>query len=324
MWEIIGHGVAVETLQRLLAADRMPHALLMTGPAGVGKRTLATALAKALTCTGDDPPCQSCIHCRQIDHGTHPDVVLVTRPEGKDAIAIGQVRELRDSASLRPYQARRKVVIIADAEALTAQAADALLKTLEEPQRQLTLILTAAEPEALPATVVSRCRIISLRPSDTATIVEALSMRGVPNSEAERIGRLARGTVGWALTAVEQPKLVGQQEEAIARLAGIFELDVEGRLQLAEALVADRKDRGAVRRQVELLALLARDLLLVQQGRQPLLVGEAARSRMEELADRLGRRGILAYCGRVRLTMDRIDQNVDPRLALEALLVDLP
>jgi DNA polymerase-3 subunit delta' len=324
MWDIIGQERAVDALSRAIAGGRLPHALLFTGPNGVGKTRLALELARALNCTGTEPPCGVCLHCRQIQAGSHPDVTVVERPEDKDSITIQQVRELREVASLRPFQASHKVYIIAGAEALTAQAADALLKTLEEPQPQLTLVLTAAEDDALPGTIVSRCRVIALQPVETPTIVALLERNGVDGSTAARIARLARGSVGWALEAARQPKTLKQREEMVARLAGILDLDLEERLRLVETLTGDKKERAAVRRTVEIMVLLARDLLLISQGVPPRLSSGAERARLEGQAARLDLRQIHAYLRGLQTAMRRIDQNVDPRLALEALLVAAP
>src|SRR5437660_6240020 len=104
MWNVIGHERTVASLQRAIAAGRLPHALLLTGPAGIGKTTLALELAKTLECTGGEPPCQTCLHCRQITSGSHPDVVVVEAAEGKNSIVIEQVRDLRVAAALRPFQ----------------------------------------------------------------------------------------------------------------------------------------------------------------------------------------------------------------------------
>jgi DNA polymerase-3 subunit delta' len=321
---MIGHERTVASLQRAIAANRLPHALLFTGPAGIGKTTLALELAKALECTGDDPPCRACIHCRQIASGSHPDVAVIEPAEGKTGILIEQVRDLRDAASLRPFQGRVKVYIVSGAESLTAQAADALLKTLEEPQPQVRLILTAVDVDGLPATVVSRCRVEPLAPVDQAEIADALRREGAEAAEAERIARLARGNVGWALQAGARPALVSAQEETISRLAGLWDANIEERLRLAETLAADRKDRSAVRRHLELLVLLARDLLLLASGRPAALATGEDLARLRAQASRVGFNRIIAYLDRLRLTMDRIDQNVDPRLALEALFLNLP
>jgi DNA polymerase III subunit delta' len=324
VWQIIGHERAVDRLERALQSNRLPHALLFTGPAGVGKTRLALELAKSLNCVGEDPPCGTCVHCHQIEVGTHPDVTVVEREDGKDSIRIEQVRELRDAASLRPFQGRRKVYVISGAESLTPQAADALLKTLEEPQPQLTLVLTATEDDALPATIVSRCRVVPLGPVEPARIAEGLVERGTGQADAERLARLARGSVGWALEASRQPKLVTQQVEMRTRLSGVLGLDLDARLKLAESLTADRKERGAVRRILEMQILLARDLLLLAQGLPPRLVEGEDRDVLEAQARRLSLQQIHRYLRALERATERIDQNVDARLTLEALLVAAP
>lgn len=323
MWKIVGHQRVVEGLERALEADRLPHALLFTGPSGVGKTTLALELAKRLNCTGSEPPCGSCLHCRQITMGSHPDVSIVEHPDSRESIAIQQVRELRDAASLRPFQGRRKVYIIAGAEALTPQAADALLKTLEEPQPQVTIILTAAEAEALPSTIVSRCRVLPLSPVDRTVIEEALRERGTEADRASGIARLAQGRPGWAFQAAESPKLLVQQEEMVRLLSSVPSMRLEDRLQLAEALSADKKDRSAVRRNLELLLLLIRDLLLVSQGMPPQIATDVHES-LRQSAALYTLADLHAALRGIRLAMQRIDQNVDPRLTLEALLVRFP
>lgn len=321
MWDIIGQADTIATLEAAIATDKLPHALLLTGPAGVGKTKLARELAKALNCTGDGPPCQTCVHCRQIEGGSHPDVSIIERADGKESVQIAQVRALREAAALRPYQGKWKVYIIAGAEVLTLQAADALLKTLEEPQPQVTMVLTAVEAESLPATVLSRCRVLPLQPVNDDVLRAALEQRGSETAEARQLARLARGNVGWALQAGKQPKIAAQRREMLERLGAVPDMDLDARLQLVESLTSDRKDRSSVRRQVELLLLLARDLLLVKGGLPPRTALDEQQEVLRRQAERLSISELSSYVQAIRRAMIRIDANVDPRLALEAALV---
>jgi DNA polymerase III subunit delta' len=321
MWNIIGQMETVAILEAAIASDKLPHALLLTGPAGIGKTTLARELAKALNCIGDGPPCQMCIHCRQIESGSHPDVSMIERADGKESVQIAQVRALREAAALRPYQGKWKVYIIAGAEVLTLQAADALLKTLEEPQPQVTIVLTAIEADALPATVLSRCRSMPLQRLDDETLAASLLQRGVEADEARRLARLARGNVGWALQAAKQPRIAAQRREMLERLGEVPDMDLDARLQLVEAMTSDRKDRSSVRQQVELLILLARDLVLVKGGLPPRTALDEQQEALRRQAERHSLAELSAYVQSIRQAMIRIDANVDPRLALEAALV---
>jgi DNA polymerase-3 subunit delta' len=324
MWSVIGHERAVAALQLAIDRGKLPHALLLTGAPGVGKTTVARELAKTLNCVGDEPPCGVCVHCRQTDSGAHPDVTVVGTLEGKNSISIEQVRDLREGAALRPFQARFKVVIVTAAELLTPQAADALLKTLEEPQPNVRIVLTATETDGLPSTVISRCHVMPLLPVDANTIQDALVARGTDQERAGTIARLSRGSVGWALNAAAQPKLLTQREEMLARMSGVFVMDLTARLNLAESLATDRKDRGAVRRNLELLLLLTRDLLLLASGLQPALASGESLERLQEAVARYSLPDVERSLQALRRVMDRVESNVDPRLALEAMLLSLP
>jgi DNA polymerase-3 subunit delta' len=324
MWNVIGHERAIKNLRNTVAGGRLPHALLFCGQVSVGKTRLALELAKTLNCTGAEPPCQECVHCRQIESGSHPDVTVIEALDGKDSISIAQVRDLRDSAALRPFQAAYKVFVIAGAEALTLQAADALLKTLEEPQRQVRIVLTATEPEALPATVVSRCRVVTLQPVEAEVIAEALVRRGETAERAEEVSRLARGSVGWAIEASRQPKLIAERADILERMSAVFELDLASRIDLAERMTSERRDRSWVRRNLQLLVYLTRDLLLIQTGLQPVLAQGVGRANLEKAAGRYSLRQVERSLEAMRLVMERVDSNVDPRLALEAMLISLP
>jgi DNA polymerase-3 subunit delta' len=323
MWNVVGHEKTIEALRAAISAENLPHALLLVGAGGIGKTTLALELAKSLNCTGADPPCQQCVHCHQIQVRSHPDVTVVERQPGRDNITIQQVRELRDAASLRPFQGARKVSIIAGAESLTLQAADALLKTLEEPPPTVTFALTASDLDGLPATIISRCRVLALRSPSQEQIASHLAP-GVGAEQARHIAVLARGNVGWAIQASSQPRLAAEQEEALARIAAVLDLDLAARSRLAEDLTAERKDRAQVRRSLELMLLLARDLLLTEQDLPPQTVSGELGATIRRQSECLTLAQLSDLMGRIRVAMDRIDHNVDPRLSLEALLMTAP
>jgi DNA polymerase III subunit delta' len=323
MWDIIGQDRAVDLLAQDLAGGKLPHAILLIGPRGAGKTHLAFELAKALTCTGSDPPCQNCVHCHQVSTRSHPDVLLIEPADDKETISAIQARGVRSSASLRPFQARCQVYIISGAERLTPQAADALLKTLEEPQPQVFIILTAPDGDALPATVVSRCRIYGLQSVDRAELIQALMQRGIEIDEAEQLARLAQGSVGWALRAAKDPGLVKSREELVTSICSMLDLDLRARLQVVEAMTTGKRSRDDIRGLVELNLSVARDLLLLSQELSPQLVDQKEGETLRLQASRYGLARIHGYVRALRLATERIDQNVDPRLALEAVFTGL-
>lgn len=154
-------------LLELSASARLPHALLLAGPSGTGKAGFAAHFAKLLLCSDrGNQPCGSCRHCRLVAAGSHPDLVRVQPAEPGKAIRIDQVRALREFCAARPHQSGWRVILIAPAEALNASAANALLKTLEEPGAETLLLLVTHEPGRLPATVRSRCRLLRFAAPD--------------------------------------------------------------------------------------------------------------------------------------------------------------
>ena len=207
-WEMVGHEWAVTLLRRGLASGRVSHAYLFCGLPQVGKTRLALKLAQAPNCTQPDPPCGQCDSCKKIWEGTHTDVRLVAGEGAGGSIKIGQIRDLQREAVLRPYEGRRRVFVLERIDLASIEAANSLLKTLEEPPGHVVLALTAVHAEALPATVVSRCQRLDLRPVAQATLEAALAGRGVPPEKARLLARLSGGRVGWALEASRDEALL--------------------------------------------------------------------------------------------------------------------
>jgi len=198
---IRGHRRECDFLKSAVAGERLPHALLFCGPDGVGKRLVAVALAAWLQCeaVGDDA-CGTCAACRQVAAGTHPDVQLVALSSGKKEIGIDRMREIKKFMQLKPLRGKAKVAIVDSAHALTAAAQNAVLKTLEEPPDQSFLILVANTPDALLATVRSRCQRLQFSPLAADVVAEILAVtHGVDPVLARELAALAEGSPGRAL-----------------------------------------------------------------------------------------------------------------------------
>ena len=205
--DIIGHRRVVALLSRGIARDRLPPALLLAGPAGIGKRRTAKALAEALNCT--DPQttpelerdaCGVCAGCRRIARGVHPDVIVI-EPGDTGTIKIEQVRDVIDRAGYRPFEGRRRVVIIDEADALVGPAQNALLKTLEEPPSASVFVLVSSLPDALLPTVRSRCPRLRFGPLPASEIADALIRdHGYAEADARAAAADADGSIGLALS----------------------------------------------------------------------------------------------------------------------------
>jgi DNA polymerase-3 subunit delta' len=243
-WEqIVGHGWAVDLLQSAITHHRIGHAYLLTGPDQIGKTTLAQTFAQALNCTETDSrrrPCQSCRNCQLIAMGRHPDVRLIV-PEvsgrGKATIKIETMRELQHDLSLANYEAVWKVAIVKRFDTATIGAANAFLKTLEEPPAKVVLILTALDSEGLLPTISSRCRTLALRPLPQARVADALRKRwDVDSALAYTLSHLADGRLGWAINMAHQPDDLEERRVALVQLASSLSGNLVARFHLADQL----------------------------------------------------------------------------------------
>ena len=162
-WNIVGHELAINTLRRALLAQRVRHAYLFTGPEHIGKALLAQRFAQTLLCTGGGDaniapqnPCNVCLSCRKVMHSNHPDVHYISRPPEKQFILIEQVRALQADAARKTLEGRRNIFIIRGMHEMNVQAANCLLKTLEEPESDVVLLLTTPDPGLLAGVGVTR------------------------------------------------------------------------------------------------------------------------------------------------------------------------
>ncbi|MFC2048414.1 ATP-binding protein [Chloroflexota bacterium] len=183
VWQVVGQTNVVSLLQRGLGTDSLAHAYLFVGPAHVGKMTLALNLAQALNCEATEPPCGECTSCQKIASAKHADVQIIGLSHGEDSaeakpqteISIDQIRQIQHSASLPPFEGRYRVFIIDGAELLSIEAANCLLKTLEEPAAKVVFILLTTNERLLPETVISRCHRIELPPLAVNKVEAALN-----------------------------------------------------------------------------------------------------------------------------------------------------
>jgi DNA polymerase-3 subunit delta' len=218
--DIQGLERAKAQLRAAVARDRLAHAVLFAGPDGIGKRGLASALAGCFTCemtparvsTADTlDACGTCAGCRQFAAGSHPDVRLISPPSGKKDIKIDTVRELRNFIQLAPLTAQRKVAIVLDAHALTINAQNALLKTLEEPPARSLLLLVTHAPGTLLPTVRSRCQRVQCAPLTTDQVIAILRAHDVAEADARLAAAYAEGSPGRALQMLGALGAAGQR-----------------------------------------------------------------------------------------------------------------
>lgn len=325
-WPVVGHEWAVELLQSSLASQRLPHALLFAGPAQIGKRTLALGLAAALNCQGQPKPCGQCRSCRNIVRGSHADVRTVQVEAGdtsrEGVLKIDQIRELQHEAALAPMESPHKIFILREIERANLPAANALLKTLEEPPSQVVLLLTSARPQSLLPTIVSRCQVLMLRPLPLEQVASALVQRwGAQPERADLLARLSAGRLGWAVQRLTDTQA---WDERARRLADTRSLVDKGRLdRLAYADVLGRTPT-TVQPTLALWTSWWRDILLVQQGCPGYVSNIDLAGELAQEAPRFNSAQVRSFLARLQAAPAQLNQNANTRLLLETLVLHLP
>jgi DNA polymerase-3 subunit delta' len=334
-WTTIGNEPVLRALSAALKGEPA-HAYLFAGRDGLGRGRTALEFAAALNCTGDVRPCRQCRSCRDTFAGNHPDVEwlapggLCDEPEHRGHaesrdIRICQVRRLERVLSLAPYSGGWRVAVIENAHTLTGEAANAFLKTLEEPPRQTVLVLLTDREDELPETVLSRCQRLAFHAVDREAVRRALEAEGADSPMAERIARIAGGRIGWALRALAEPALLEQRETFLAEAVQLAHAARSERFAWA-ARAADR-DLSVRRLYADELDVWQgwwRDVLAVLAGAVGGIVNVDKKSLLDEESRLYTAPQIVLFLRSLTVTRGYLEQNVDPQLALENLMLDLP
>jgi DNA polymerase-3 subunit delta' len=320
MWNVVGHEWAVRLLAGSIAKGSASHAYLLTGPAHIGKTTVAQELAKALNCTGSNPPCGECSACRKIAAGTHPDARLISGEE--KAIGIDQVREIQREVVLRPFEGRYRVHILSHFQGATPEAANCLLKTLEEPPQYEVLILTAIEPSLLLPTVVSRCQVLPLRLVPIPRIREALENQpDVDTSQANLLARLSGGRVGWAMAAAKNAAALKARGERLDQLLSLLSVQGVHRWTHVRQLSASSSE---LKDTLDLWSTWWRDVLLLKAGCRDRVTNLDRQAGLAEAVTLYNQQETLVALQSTRTAREQLEHNVNARLALEVLLLEYP
>ena len=289
------------------------------------------AAAQALNCAtpvegadGSRDACGSCTVCARIARGVHPDVLIVA-PGDSGAIKIDQVREIVDRTAYRPFEGKRRVVIVDEADALMIAAQNALLKTLEEPPPSSVFMLVTARPDMLLATVRSRCPRLLFRPLSPGQIARALVARGYKELDARAVAATADGSVGQALDA-SAGDLVEDRDiaERVMMEAGSAP-DLRRRIQSAHGLLgASGTDRDRLRSRLRAMASLLRDVeLLATRADAGALANPDVRPSIERLAKAYqGERGICAFAA-VDRALVGLERNAGVKIVADWLVLQL-
>ncbi len=324
---LIGNDRVKGALRRAVARDRLPHALLFAGPEGVGKRTFAVELAKAVTCLApvDGDACDACESCVSVLNGEHLDI-RVFEPDGT-FIKIAQMRELAHMANERPFYARpraRRVMIVDGAHQMREEAANAILKTLEEPPPTSLIVLVTDQPYALLETIRSRCQTLAFSPLEPAEVERYLAANFKrPSDETKLLARVSRGRIGRAI-ATDLSVYRDQRKEMLGLVELLAGSADRVRLMKAAQYLADvgKKDKSEFEARLDMFVALCRDLYGLTLGEPAESVANADITlRLEQLASGLTPDRISRWVDAVDELRGQLRQNVNRQLALEAILL---
>jgi DNA polymerase-3 subunit delta' len=320
MWQVVGHEWAVELLERSLANGRMAHAYLLLGLPQIGKTTLALNFAQALNCLDEGKPCGQCRSCRKIAHGNHPDVQVIEATNG--TIKIDQMRAMQREVVLSPHEGSWKVYVICQMERATTEAANCLLKTLEEPPDQVILMLTASDMDQLLPTVISRCQVLNLRPPSAPLVQKTLEENWEVDPERARLlARLSGGRLGWAVRVSENEAILRKRERRLDEMAELMGQGRVERLRYAQRL-SQRSDD--LRKVLDLWLSWWRDLLLIKGGSSTEVTNVDREATLRSQARGYSLIQVRDFIESLRAAVWQLEHNANTRLTLEVLMLGLP
>jgi len=318
--DISGHEKQIAHLQSSIVQNRTPHAFLFYGMEGIGKRTTAIAFAKALNCRANDrDACDVCDACRKADHKNHLDII--TLEAEVQYIKIQTIRDLQERMKFKPWEGKKRVCIIDEADRMNDAAANALLKTLEEPPSANILILVTARPSQLPATILSRCRQVRFNPPAEETVASFLQMRlSIDAQKARLLAASSGGSIARALEMQSGSYLSARNELMDILTAG----QMQDPLKRLSRLSSLGQDRDEALERLSILRTCYRDAMIYKEtGEAGNLINQDRIEIVMSLAGRLSANDISSNIKNIDRAVRAIEQYADKTLTLEVMMFRL-
>jgi DNA polymerase-3 subunit delta' len=330
MWQTLGQPEALALLKHSLQAGSLAHAYLFVGAPHIGKMTLALDLARALNCQGNEPPCGQCQSCKRIADGKHADIRIISLDSARDSrdtkarveISIDDIRELQHNASLPPFEGKHKVFIIDGAEYLSTEAANCLLKTIEEPPPQIIILLLTTEETTLLPTVVSRCQRVELKQLPNNEIEKMLMEScGIDLDKAGLLAQLSHGCLGWALSVSIDDSYLAQRNQRLTEMFSLLTAGWEERFNYADKLASDRKSAEDI---IKLWLGWWRDVMLTKCECKQAVTNIDYIPVLEKWDEVLSLSEVRDFIDSLQKSLNQIAINANLRLVLEILMLNIP
>jgi DNA polymerase-3 subunit delta' len=318
--DIYGQEKQIAILKNTMKRKHVPHAYLFHGIKGIGKRTTAKVFAKALNCLETNlDSCDRCSSCLKVDHGNHPDVTII-EPKGI-FIKINTIRDLQNQMKFRPLEGKKRIIIIIDADRMNSIAANALLKTLEEPSLSNILILITSRPYMLPATILSRCQHLRFNPIQKDKVTLLLEKKSSLDREsAYLLASTSGGSIGKALK-MNKDSYLTLRNEIIEKISTC---NFKDPLEFLSFVDSFGKDRKGVTKRLEILKSWYRDILVYREtGETESLIHQDRIEAIKNFADVISGSDILKNIKAINRAHSAIEQNANKDLTLEWMIFKL-
>ena len=321
--EILGHEPIKEHFFNAVLTGNISHAYILSGEAGMGKKSLANAFALALLCEkGQADPCRQCHACKQVMSGNHPDLIYVTH-EKPASIGVDDVRrQINDTIQVKPYSSAHKIYIVDEAEKMTVQAQNALLKTIEEPPAYAVILLLTTNAEAFLPTILSRCVQLKLKPLKDGEVKDYLVSRmGVELSQAEIYTAFARGNLGKAIHLAQSEEFGVMYREMLHLLKHIKDTDISELLDYIRKVKEENLD---IRECLDFMQMWYRDILMYKTTKDiNLLIFKEEFSAVKSISTTSGYDGLEKILEAIDKARIRLDANVNTELVMELMLLTM-
>lgn len=321
--DVVGHKDIIKYIHNAVEENKVSHAYILNGERGSGKKMLATLFATTLLCEkGGADPCNVCHSCRQAESGNHPDIIRVNH-EKPNSISVEDIRQqVNNDIQIKPYQGPYKIYIISEADLMTVQAQNALLKTIEEPPEYAVIFLLTENADVLLPTITSRCVMLKLRNiRDTLIRKYLMEIMEVPDYKADMCTAFAQGNMGRAIMLANSEYFNEIREEAVQLLKYINEMDISEIVKAIKKISTYKLEVGDY---LDIIMIWYRDVLLYKATKETdRVVFKDQLSFIKERAKKSSYEGIELILESLEKAKQRLKANVNFELVMELLLLTI-